>query len=63
MVGSTVKVCVTCIVSAVEFFVHIPEVAVHSMSDSLQRFKEKMNAENMVEKYKRFVGIPGGLNR
>ncbi|XP_055305143.1 uncharacterized protein LOC129569919 [Sitodiplosis mosellana] len=58
MVGATVKVCVTCIVSAAELYVHIPEIAARTMSDSLDRFKQKINAENMVEQYRPFVGLP-----
>lgn len=61
MIGSTVKVGVTCIVSAVEFFVHIPEIAARMMCDSLARFKQKINAENMVDQYRPFVGVPGVL--
>lgn len=59
MVHSTVKVCVTSIASAVEFYVYIPEIAARTMSDSLESFKQKLNAENMVEQYRPFVGLPG----
>lgn len=62
IVGSTIKVCVTCIVNAAEFYVHIPEIAARTMSDSLGRFKQRMNADNMVEQYRPFGGIPGLLN-
>lgn len=62
IVGSTVKVCVTCIVSAAEFYVHIPEIAARMMTDSLGTLKQKMNADNMVEQYRSFGGIPGLLN-
>ena len=59
MVHSTVKVCVTSIASAVEFYVFIPEIAARMLYDSIESFKQKLNAENMVEQYRPFVGLPG----
>lgn len=59
MIGSTVKVCITCIVSVEEFYVHIPEMSARSSCGSLEELKRKINAINMVNKYQPFVGMPG----
>lgn len=57
-IGSTYKVAVTCIESADEFYVYIPEMSAKSLFGSLEEFKKKLNASGMVEQYQPFIGTP-----
>lgn len=52
LVGSTYKVCVTCIRSADDFFVHIPEISAQFNPPSLLGLKNQMNVPDMVKQYK-----------
>lgn len=52
VIGSTVKVCVTCIV---------PETSARFGAGSLIDLKKEMNADEMVKQYKPFVGLPSEL--
>lgn len=59
LVGSTVKVCVTCVLSPDEFYAHIPEIFVFFGFGSIKDLKASLNADNMIKQYEPFVGIPG----
>lgn len=58
-VGTMVKICITCIKSADEFYANIPEISARNMCDSLKDFKQKINDSTIVKEYKAFVGVPG----
>lgn len=58
-IGSMYKIAITCIVSAEEFYAHIPEMSAQTLSGSLEEFKKKINAVNMVEQYQPYNGMPG----
>lgn len=58
VIGSTVKVCVTCIVNVEEIFAHFPEVSARFGAGSLEDLKRGINAVDMVKQYKPFVGMP-----
>lgn len=59
MIGSTYKVCVTCIVSAEKFYVHIPQIAAQGICGSLENLKQQINSVDMVGKYTPQTGVPG----
>lgn len=59
MVGNTVKISITCIINADEFYAHIPEISAQNQSGSLLEFQNKLNCPEMVKFYKQYNGIPG----
>lgn len=62
LVGSTVKICITCIKSPDEFYANIPEISARNMCGSLNVLKEKINEIDLVKQYTPFIGVPGISN-
>lgn len=58
IVGTTVKVAITCIRSVDDFYIHIPEISAQYNPSSLNELKNKMNVPEMVKQYKPCVDKP-----
>lgn len=63
MVGSTVKVCVTCIRNVDDFHVHIPQISAQFNPASLNGLKNQMNVPDMVKQYKPCVEKPSKYSK
>lgn len=61
IVGSTVKVCITCLANVEELYIHIPEISARYDPSSLEELKNELNAAETVKLYKPLVGIPSDL--